>query len=358
MSTRTPSGTRTGTATRSGALAVHPVDPLDPAQSEVLDEWVAVTEASERQVSGEWHTAYSRREVVAMVRGASTERHLLLAADGPDGRVAATGWLSLPVKDNLHAAFGDVAVHPAARRRGLGTAVLAELERLALLEGRRTLCIESTCPLGATDVAAAFARARGYDEALGDLRSDLSLPQGAGSLDDVLAAVEAEAGAPEGYELLTWWDDVPEEHREGRAVLAGRMVTDAPMGDLDIEPEVWDGERVREQLQVLRDQGRRAVETVARHRASGELVAFTTLVVPEHEPRLAFQWDTLVLRGHRGHRLGMAVKARNLRALLAGLPQVRRVATWNAEVNAPMLRVNRAMGFQSVARLTEWQKRL
>ena len=42
----------------------------------------------------------------------------------------------------------------------------------------------------------------------------------------------------------------------------------------------------------------------------------------------------------------------------AGLPGVRRVVTWNAESNEPMLRVNRALGFEPVGRMVEWQKSL
>ena len=50
------------------------------------------------------------------------------------------------------------------------------------------------------------------------------------------------------------------------------------------------------------------------------------------------------------------MKAANLRALIDRRPQVTRVTTWNAEVNAPMLRVNRAMGFAPVGTLTQWQR--
>jgi hypothetical protein len=66
----------------------------------------------------------------------------------------------------------------------------------------------------------------------------------------------------------------------------------------------------------------------------------------------------LVLREHRGHRLGMWIKAANLRALLAQFPAIRRVSTFNAQSNGPMLRVNRAMGFTPVGVLIEWQKQL
>jgi len=128
------------------------------------------------------------------------------------------------------------------------------------------------------------------------------------------------------------------------------------LGELQTEEEQWDADRVREQLSVIRAQGRRWVETVAVERATGRMVAFTDLAVAVHTPDLAYQWDTLVLKEHRGRRLGQLVKAANLRALLRELPDVRRVGTWNAEVNAPMLAVNRAMGFVTVGRITEWQK--
>jgi len=134
------------------------------------------------------------------------------------------------------------------------------------------------------------------------------------------------------------------------------MSTDAPLGELQTEEEQWDADRVLEQLSVIRAQGRRRVETVAVERATGRLVAFTDLAVSAHTPVLAYQWETLVLKEHRGRRLGQLVKAANLRALLRELPDVRRVTTWNAEGNAPMLAVNRAMGFVTIGRWTEWQK--
>jgi hypothetical protein len=80
--------------------------------------------------------------------------------------------------------------------------------------------------------------------------------------------------------------------------------------------------------------------------------------VPQATPDLAFQWDTLVLKEHRGARLGAAVKAANLRALVERVPALRRVTTYNAASNAPMLRVNFAMGYHPVLRTTCWQRRL
>jgi hypothetical protein len=44
----------------------------------------------------------------------------------------------------------------------------------------------------------------------------------------------------------------------------------------------------------------------------------------------------------------MLLKVANLRYLQKHEPAVTRVDTWNADSNAPMLRVNIAMGFQAV----------
>ena len=59
---------------------------------------------------------------------------------------------------------------------------------------------------------------------------------------------------------------------------------------------------------------------------------------------------------HRGHRLGVALKARNLLAMSEARPDARRVHTWNAVVNGPMQDINRAFGFRVVEQLHEFQK--
>jgi GNAT superfamily N-acetyltransferase len=158
--------------------------------------------------------------------------------------------------------------------------------------------------------------------------------------------------------IETVWDTLPEDWLDDRAVLARRISTDAPMGDLDLEEEDWDADRVREQWARGRAQGRRSVESVARHLESGRLVGFTDLMISASTPNLGYQGDTLVLREHRGHGLGAALKRANLEAIRSHQPQVRTVRTWNAQSNEPMLRVNREIGFVVTGYTHEWQKRL
>jgi RimJ/RimL family protein N-acetyltransferase len=83
----------------------------------------------------------------------------------------------------------------------------------------------------------------------------------------------------------------------------------------------------------------------------GPLVAFTDLQVPLAQPQRAHQGGTLVLREHRGHRLGALVKAAVLRELGETLPVVRRISTYNSEGNVPMVAVNEALGFRPAGQL-------
>ena len=65
-----------------------------------------------------------------------------------------------------------------------------------------------------------------------------------------------------------------------------------------------------------------------------------------------------MLRDHRGHRLGMLVKAANLVQLLRSPRDATAVTTFNAEDNRPMLDVNEALGFEAIGLEGNWQKRV
>lgn len=330
--------------------------PVDLSAGDGLFErWVQAQTAVAEATFGDRHTAYSADELRAQIR-LTTGHDIELVAAVRDGVVVGAGRIDMPLRDNPSVAMLTVAVPPEHGRRRVGAALLAELEARALAAGRTTFISESEEAVEGTDPALTFAPAHGYAAALTELRSDLEVPA---DLDAVLGPLEADAHEhAAGYELRTWWDGVPKEWLAQRAELSTRMSTDAPSGELDVEQEAWDEERVLEGERIAREQRRRVVETVAVEAATGRLVAFTILAVADHTPQTAYQWDTLVLREHRGHRLGQLVKAANLRALLTERPQVRRVVTWNAGVNEPMLRVNRAMGFEVVGAMTEWQKQL
>lgn len=269
-----------------------------------------------------------------------------------DGGVVGALRLLLPTKDNPTVAVIDVAVHPGHRRRGIGRALLAEGVRLAGVHGRTELIAEIDEP-GPDTPGRAFALRHGWACDLLETRRDLPLP-----LDEQrLSAVEADArAASTGYELVTWRDRTPDALLDDRALLERRMTTDAPHGDLPVEEEHWDGERIREYEESHIARGRTVLSAGAVH--DGRLVAFTDLQIPLAQPERAQQGGTLVLREHRGHRLGALVKAAVLREVMATMPGVRRISTYNSDSNLPMVAVNEALGFRPAGHLSSWSRRL
>jgi len=266
-----------------------------------------------------------------------------------DGAVAGALRLILPLRDNGTVAILDLAVHPAHRRRGLGSALLAEGLALAAAHGR-TAAIADVDEPGPDTPGRAFALRHGWTCDLLETRRDLVLPVD----EDRLAALEADAGG--GYEVVTWRDRTPDDLLEDRALLARRMTTDAPQGDLPVEEEDWDGARMREHEAVSLARGRTVLSAGAVR--DGRLVAYTDLQIPLAEPERAQQAGTLVLREHRGHRLGARMKVAVLRQVAADFPAVRRISTYNSDGNRPMVAVNEALGFRPAGQISAWSARV
>jgi hypothetical protein len=97
---------------------------------------------------------------------------------------------------------------------------------------------------------------------------------------------------------------------------------------------------------------------VARDRRSGALAGHTVVAVDSERPWFAEQYDTSVLRAHRGHRLGLLLKISMLLHLREIEPQLTMLDTWNAASNEHMVAVNEALGYRVLARGSEWQRQL
>lgn len=167
-------------------------------------------------------------------------------------------------------------------------------------------------------------------------------------IDPVVALKEAQAVAGADYEVVAWEGVADEPMLAGLAKLRELMYSDTPNGDLTVVQSSWDVDRLRriEEERVLTF---RYFRTAIRHVPSGDIVAVNELMVDRSNPE-AFvdQWDTVVARDHRGHRLGMAVKAANLIQVREAVPTATSIVTWNAEENRHMLAVNEALGFYPI----------
>jgi GNAT superfamily N-acetyltransferase len=284
------------------------------------------------------------------VSGEDIEPWLLAVGDD----VVAAGLLRLPRLDNLTLANGSMFVHPDHRRRGHGRRLVRDLVDLARDRGRTRILFEVPNRTRWADPAPgdALARSIGARALHAEVRRLLDLSSlSPERLEDLHAEA---AGLATGYATVGWRDHTPAELVDDMAGLLALMSTDPPQGELDLEPEVWDAERYRKREESILARRRTHLTVAARDDRTGQLVGFTSLGVPAGEVEVGYQWETIVRGDHRGHRLGLLLKAANLLALRRELPQVRYLNTWNAEANAQMVSVNERLGFQPMERWTEW----
>lgn len=166
------------------------------------------------------------------------------------------------------------------------------------------------------------------------------------------------AAAASGYSLHSWVGPAPDEVVAGIAEMDSRFLSEAPLRDLTMEPERIDVARIRAAERSKEARGRLDYGTVARHDATGEIVAWTELSRPHCPAWYVDQGVTLVLPEHRGHRLGMLVKLANQLRVLDAEPAATTVTTWNAEENSHMIGINESLGFRPVAAADIWQLEL
>jgi len=321
-------------------------------------------------------------------------RLVLLAMEGhaPSGPVGPLGYRSVPANgdtsmvpdavlgvifadvtlhDNAHMGYVDLTVRPGHRHRGIGGALLEAAEAYLQSQNRTTFVgwsmvtsALSDDPDGTTpdptgtirvttehDVVR-FALEHGYAFSQAERHSLQPLPVP----EDLLGAAVAEGeGKGQGYELVQFAGMPTSDLLAGLVPLFAAMATDPPLGDVDWRPEVWDTGRVvraYEQMMVGKD----VYTTLARHVATGEIAAFTQLKGIHTKPEVVYQENTLVLSPHRGHALGLWVKAANCAFIMRERPSSRRVHTWNADVNEYMLTINTRLGYRRESIAAAWQK--
>lgn len=287
-----------------------------------------------------------------------------------DGGIVARALYETQSGDGADSAWVIVEVLPEFRRHGIGTALADAVEALAIEDGKAKALVYTPIPdepgerlpsptgFGSIPAASAdvrFLLGRGYSFQQVERVSRLPLP--VDGLEALVAAAQAASGAD--YAVRLWQGGTPERWRADLAVLATRMSTDAPSAGLEEPEDVWTVERIIERDELNeRMNPRLRITAAVEHIPSGTLAGYTVLSVPKQPDRTVDQYATLVLREHRGHRLGMLLKVANLQHLARVAPGHPSVTTFNAEENRHMLDVNEAMGFVPISNESAWRKDL
>jgi len=260
-------------------------------------------------------------------------------ARGDDGTVVGYNRIDFPDLENLDLASARPVVHPAARRRGTGRALLRHAGTRAEAHGRTRFDSWT----GAGTAGDAFAEAVG---AKLDLEEVLRIQHLREIAPGTVAALRATAErSAAGYSLVSWSGPIPEKYY---GPLAGVLnaFNDAPHG-ANTEPEEWTADRVRQRTGQFERAGLlHGYGVAALADDSGEMTAYSGVLTNPEQPQWAFQQLTAVVRDHRGHRLGLLVKTAMLELLAAEQPQLEYILTGNAATNAYMIAVNEQLGYR------------
>ncbi len=275
---------------------------------------------------------------------AHTRRLTWLASD-PDGTPLGAATLALFTSTGqAHLSSLTLNVHPAERRRGVGSALLSAAASAAREDGRRVLLVQAV----EGSPGDGFLSARDFTRALvleyG--RLDLTVP----------ADPSATADVPlhPGYRLVSWLGICPDEWL-ATFTLSRTAMDDMPMGDTDFGLLVWDEARVLAAAKAVADRGELLHTVAAVEEATGTIVGFTELVLPAGRAGDAQHYGTGVLPAHRRRGLARAMKAEAIRWARSEQPGITGLLTDTAEHNAGMLAVNHALGYRPTHRSVEFR---
>jgi len=286
------------------------------------------------------------------------------------GEIVGAATLMVPLEDGAPSLEFDLMADPERWGEGIEEALLEAIETEARVLGRSIVQtwtlhrpdapgarLPSPTGLGsipADDRQTHLMQQSGYTFEQAERNSVFDLTGSFDAVERMLAEALDAAGAD--YRVITWTSPTPDEHKEGFAAVISRMSTDVPTGDLVWTEEKWDAARVERRDKRLLAGGITIGVACVEHVPTGRITAYNELMIAADHTAPTHQWGTLVVKEHRGHRLGTIVKCVNLLRWHELMPDSPRVSTFNAEENRHMLDINEAIGFVPASYAGAWKK--
>lgn len=313
---------------------VMDIRPLDVSDDLAMRSAYAVETAANEHVRPGWLGAGADARILGWRADDGWANRLLGAWD--EERLVGFG-ASMTPDSEPDTAWIFAWVLPALQHRGIGSALVRAAEEQSPPAVARfvTRAYRPTLDAMAT-LARGFLEPLGFASATTETVLEL----------DLRAASLPEQSAVTGYTVTSHIDGVPESLREQVGRIKGLVDAEAPNGELAwLESPVTAAEYL-EEIDLWNAQGSTVVETVALD-ARGDVAAWTCLVTPETQGGYARIEGTLVLKHHRGHGLGAAVKLASLQTART-LDGVGRVRTSTDDQNTWMRSINAMLGFVPV----------
>jgi mycothiol synthase len=275
--------------------------------------------------------------------------HALFGARDEGGAVVGYSFVAWDKNEpgNQHMRWCEVAVAPEHRRRGVGRALLRRVVAAVADQGDDIVFlgqVTDRIPAGET-----FARVVGATPGLEMKTNQLQL-----TTVDRAKVNEWAAIAPAGYRLEPVDGPVPTELIALYIGSASGM-NDAPRGDLRMDDWELNEQQIRDRESWLRQTGIERWLILAVHDETGTGAGFTEVTYDPRVPHLIWQQGTAVIDAHRGHRLGMWMKAAMLKRILEERTKAHFIRTGNANTNAQMLAINTQLGFKPAWSSALWQ---
>jgi GNAT superfamily N-acetyltransferase len=270
-------------------------------------------------------------------------------AQAEAGEIAGYGLIQYSMDDNLHMAQFVISILPAYRRRGLGKAFLSRIVNVAQQESRRLLLADTIDRVPAGE---AFMKRIGASKGIEGHTNQLKIAE----LDHDLIKrwIERAQDRAEDFEIGFWEGKYPEKDIEAIVELHD-LLNQQPFGDLDIEDFTFTPDHLRQSETSLFARGYERWTLFVREKETGKFAGYTEVLWNSHRPDLISQGMTGVFPEFRNKGLGRWLKAEMLDRILKGRPQAKIVRTDNADMNAPMMKINNELGFKPYMAEALWQ---
>ncbi len=249
--------------------------------------------------------------------------------------------------DNPDTCWGYLMIAPDFRGRGLGVVLLRRLLEEIVGLGRTKFFVETYASIPAGEI---FAERLGAKRGLEQNTNRLLFSE----LNRDYLRLSLERAPMDLFELGVFDGEYPEGELKALCELF-EVMNDAPQGELEVNDERLTPKKLRQNLEHEKVLGIKRCLIFARDRASGRYAGYTEVEWLQSRPQVMVQNGTAVHEDFRGHGLGAWLKAAMIERILRDHPQADQVRTSNAESNAPVVKINVALGFKLFLRRIVWQ---
>lgn len=302
-------------------------------------------------------TVQERRAMFAPSNYKKSQHFVAEVAEDSGARIVGVGVCGMPLNENKETAYVGLAVHPQYRGRGIGSALADQLVRAARKNERTRLSGwgSTTVDADAHDPSLPWNRlaARmGMQKKNIAHQKTLNLPIDSKVLQELDAKVAEKIGD---YRIDLWPDGIPEDQLENYGLLMRQLDLDEPTGEHQLEAPEYPADRVREIYEKQKAMGYQNIIAVA-FSPEDEIAGQSEIAIKTTPgTSMGYQENTLVMPGHRGHALGLAMKLANHRQLAEVAPHIEVLITGNSLLNTQMNAINEQLGYEAAVQELAYQ---